>query len=173
MLRLPEKMPLPEKICRLLADRKSIKLLQSPGEEPNVTHTFLCQSLTSLDGSTLVLSLDRERTPLGRGLVRGLWFDRPFTVWICQDDEIWQAEAWAYRCHIVGPLFAKMRSLAQEENPENEIACAWQLAVGIWEKAKDSPPVPERIPEGIPDLHLDHPWLHGETEKIPERNQTH
>ena len=43
------------------------RLIQVPGEKPGEIHAFLCQSLTSLDGSTLLLSLDRERTPLGQG----------------------------------------------------------------------------------------------------------
>ena len=77
MLRLPEKTPLPQTVSRLLEDKNSKRLIQVPGEKPGEMHAFLCQSLTSLDGSTLLLSLDRERTPLGRGLVRSLWFDRP------------------------------------------------------------------------------------------------
>ena len=69
MLRLPEKTPLPQTVSRLLEDKNSKRLIQVPGEKPGEIHAFLCQSLTSLDGSTLLLSLDRERTPLGRG-----WF---------------------------------------------------------------------------------------------------
>lgn len=156
MLRLPEKTPLPQTVSRLLEDKNSKRLIQVPGE----IHAFLCQSLTSLDGSTLLLSLDRERTPLGRGLVRSLWFDRPAAVWLSQDGKTWKTEAWAYRCHIVGPAFTAMRSLAREKNPENEIACAWQLAAEGWTKTEEILPVPEKIPGGPLELHLDHPWLH-------------
>ena len=111
MPRLPEKTPLPQTVSRLLEDKNSKRLIQVPGEKPGEIHAFLCQSLTSLDGSTLLLSLDRERTPLGRGLVRSLWFDRPAAVWLSQDGKTWKTEAWAYRCHIVGPAFTAMRSL--------------------------------------------------------------
>ena len=160
MLRLPEKTPLPQTVSRLLEDKNSKRLIQVPGEKPGEMHAFLCQSLTSLDGSTLLLSLARERTPLGRGLVRSLWFDRPVAVWLSQDGKTWKTEAWAYRCHIVGPAFTTMRSLAREKNPENEIACAWQLAAEGWTKTEEILPVPEKIPGGPLELHLDHPWLH-------------
>lgn len=81
-------------------------------------------------------------------------------VWLSQDGKTWKTEAWAYRCHIVGPAFTAMRSLAQEKNPENEIACAWQLAAEGWTKTEEILPVPEKIPGGPLELHLDHPWLH-------------
>ena len=95
------------------------------------------------------------------------WFDRPAAVWLSQDGKTWKTEAWAYRCHIVGPAFTAMRSLAREKNPENEIACAWQLTAEGWTKTEEILPVPEKIPGGPLELHLDHPWLHEGNGSVP------
>lgn len=161
MLRLPENSPLPERILRLLTDEKALRLLQTPGKEKGELHTFLCPSLASLDGSTLMLSLDQERTELGRGLVRSLWYDLPIAVWLSLDGVTLKAETRAYRCHIVGPNFLKMRSLAQKENPMEEIACAWQLLPETWRETKEKLPAFEIISPRPMEPHLDHPALHG------------
>lgn len=161
MLRLPKQTPLPEKAVKLLAAEPCRKLLQVPGGEDGENPAFLCQSLTNLDGAALMLSLDREHTGLGRGLVRSLWFDRPITVWLCQGQLSLRAQAWAYRCHIVGPAFRQMRALAQEQNPMEDIACAWQLLPEEWVQTNQTPPSPQGLSAGPAELHLDHPLLHG------------
>ena len=160
MLRLPKQTPLPGKAVKLLAAENCRKLLQVPGKEKE-NPAFVCQSLTSLDGAALMLSLDREHTGLGRGLVRSLWFDRPITVWLCQGDISLRGQAWAYRCHIVGPGFSQMRALAQARNPMGDIACAWQLLPEEWTQTNETPPSPKGLSAGVPELHLDHPLLHG------------
>ena len=83
MLRLPGKTPLPAAAAGRLEKADCCRLLQVPGASAGERHAFLCPSLTSLNGVTLALSLPQERTELGRGLVRGLWFDQPLTLWLC------------------------------------------------------------------------------------------
>ena len=160
MLRLPGKIPLPAAPAGRLEKADSRRLLQVPGAAAGKRHTFLCPSLTSLNGVTLVLSLARERTELGRGLVRGLWFDQPLTLWLCGEGATLRARAWAYRCHIAGPVFARLLARAREADPAGDIACAWELLTEDWRETAERPPDPEPLPDGPPELHLDHPLLH-------------
>lgn len=160
MLRLPGKTPLPAPLTALLEAGDCRKLLQVPGAEKGLYPAFLCPSLISLDGVTLTLSLDRERTDLGRGLVRGIWFDQPLVLWLCRGETVLRAHAWAYRCHIVGPVFTQMLARARREDPAGDIACAWQLLVLDGAEAAERPPDPEILPAGPPEMHLDHPLLH-------------
>lgn len=132
-------------------------------EKENSDPAFLCQSLDSLDGLTLMASLEQEHTGLGRGLVRSLWFDRPVTVWLSREDISLRAQAYAYRCHIVGPTFSQMRDLARAKNPVEEIACAWQLLPEEWTETNETPPAAQALSAGPPELHLDHPLLHGKS----------
>lgn len=104
--------------------------------------------------------LPQERTDLGRGLVRGLWFDQPLTLWLCGAGTTLRARAWAYRCHIAGPVFTRLLARAREADPVGDIACAWELLAEEWRETGELPPAPEPLPDGPPELHLDHPLLH-------------
>lgn len=171
MLRLPEKTPLPQTVSRLLEDKNSKRLIKIfRGRKAGRNACGTNESLAAWTSDYAALSLDRERTPLSRGLVR-TWFDRPVAVWLSKTVRPGKRRPWAYRCHIVGPAFTAMRSLAREKNPENEIACAWQLAArGSWTKTEEILPVPEKIPGGPLELHLDHPQSSmKETEAFPDR----
>lgn len=159
MLRSPNKTPLAPQLTQLLAADGCQKLLQVPASAEGECPTFLCPSLTSLDGITLALSLDHERSDLSRGLVRGLWFDQPLTLWLCGGGEVLRANVWAYRCHIVGPVLTGMLALARRQDPTGDIACAWQLVVQDWEMTDQCPPRPQPLPDGPPELHFDNPLL--------------
>ena len=117
MLRLPGKTPLPAAAAGRLEKADCCRLLQVPGAAAGERHAFLCPSLTSLNGVTLALSLPQERTELGRGLVRGLWFDQPLTLWLCGAGTTLRARAWAYRCHIAGPVFTRLLARANRRTP--------------------------------------------------------
>lgn len=160
MLRLPGKTPLPAAAAGRLEKADCRRLLQVPGASAGERHAFLCPSLTSLNGVTLALSLPQERTELGRGLVRGLWFDQPLTLWLCGAGTALRARAWAYRCHIAGPVFTRLLARAREADPAGDIACAWELLTEEWRETGKLPPAPELLPDGPQELHLDHPLLH-------------
>ena len=160
MLRLPGKTPLPAAAAGRLEKADCCRLLQVPGAAAGERHAFLCPSLTSLNGVTLALSLPQERTELGRGLVRGLWFDQPLTLWLCGAGTTLRARAWAYRCHSAGPVFTRLLARAREADPVGDIACAWELLAEEWRETGELPPAPELLPDGPPELHLDHPLLH-------------
>ena len=130
MLRLPSNSPLPEEISRFLSAGDCIKSIQVPGEKEG-----------------------------GEGLVRSLWFDRPVTLWLRRDGHTLRISAWAYRCHIVGPLFSSMLAAARRDNPTGDIACAWQLVPGSWEITSQPPPPALPFPNGTPELHFDNPLL--------------
>ena len=159
MLRLPSKFPLPGEILQFLSAEDCIKSIQVPGEKEGGDPVFLCPSLACPDGTSLALSLPEERNGLGQGLVRSLWFDRPVTLWLHRDGHTLRISAWAYRCHIVGPLFSRMLAAARRDCPTGDIACAWQLVPDSWEITSQAPPSPLPFPDGAPDLHFDNPLL--------------
>ena len=126
-------------------------VVEAPGET-----VFACPSLTSLNGETLVLAVEDEHTPAGRTLVGALWFGRPLTLWLSTPEGTYRAGLRAYRCHIVGPVFSVMLARRREEDPEGDLASAWELTAEDWTETEELPPEPEpqSSPFG-PELHLD------------------
>ena len=110
---------------------------------------------------TLVLSLREDRSDLGAGLARALWFDEPIELWMREANGWRHVTARAWRCDIVGPVFSAALAAAREASPTAEVASAWELRpVSPGELVASAPDarVPSRAPR--PELHLDNPLLH-------------
>ena len=113
---------LPEKALQALSDPDCKKYIKFADGQ-----TFFCPSLVSLDSCILALALEEEHTRLGRALVAALWFERPVQVILCTSQAVLGIELCVYRCHIAGPLFAKMLSRVREEDPNHDMASSWEL----------------------------------------------
>ena len=157
MQKKKEKLALPERFAGLLEKPDCRKYLRFSGNR-----LFVCPSLMRTGEKGLVLALEEEHTDLGRSLIEALWFERLAEVILEADGEKAAAEIWVYRCHIAGPLFREKLLEVRRENPEKDIASAWELyvtgesyadAIDL-KKARE----PERAKE--PEWHLDHPGLH-------------
>lgn len=168
--KLPEITALDPRILSALQSPRPFKelpLIQVP-EESGLSRAYLCPSLTTLDGRLLTFGLEQERTPLGRGLVRGLWFGKEGKVWLpaavpSAQQAYLQLTVLPYRCLIAGPEFSRMLKAARSLNPAADYGAVWELAVINTKLWTDSASVPEGIPagspEGEPEYHLDHPSL--------------
>ena len=170
MMKFPAIRPLDSKITDYFASADqnlSIPLIQVPTEE-GLSLPYLCPSLTSPDGKLLVLGIEQERIPLGRGLVRGLWFGREGKLWLSAGKDPSKQPALCltfipYRCLIAGPVFSRMLETARSLNPAADYAAVWELAVVDVKRLSETQPLPEGFtaepPEGEPEYHLDHPSL--------------
>ena len=165
MMKFPAIRPLDSKITDYFASADqnlSIPLIQVPTEE-GLSLPYLCPSLTSPDGKLLVLGVHQERTILGRGLVRGLWFGREGRIWLPSPGPGQSSLALTvlpYRCLIAGPVFTQLLKQARSRDPLEDFAAVWELAVQNVEERDDFPQgVPEESPDGEPEYHLDHPSL--------------
>lgn len=151
---------------------KALKLLENPACRKYICFaggkTFLFPTLASPDGRILALALEEEHTEPGRALVDGLWFSRP--VCVVLDDGKERLGLWmeVYRCHIAGPLFLKKLLEVRAEDPEKDMASAWELhfleeeELTKEKRAALLGAAPADRAE-IPEWHLDHPALHGQT----------
>ena len=152
-----EKLALPENFARLLEKPDCRKYLRF-----SRNRLFVCPSLTRTGEKGLVLALEEEHTDLGRALIEALWFERPAEVILEAEGEKAAAGIWVYRCHIAGPLFQEKLLEIRWENPEKDMASAWELYVtgAADDDACDLKEArePERAKE--PEWHLDHPGLH-------------
>lgn len=110
---------------------------------------------TAAGDVALVVALDEERSDLGAGLVEGLWFERPATLWLPAADRIWRLEVAVWRCHIAGPTFACVLSTLRRDNPMADVASVWELRVTGCALAGEMPPArtPSRAPRA--EVHLD------------------
>lgn len=110
------------------------------------------------DGGHLLLSLERERTEAGRGLVRALWFDQQVFLW----ENGCRSVLRPVRCHIVGKVFSARYRYAKARDENAEVAAVWELEVTACAAAGQDAPDPLPLhPAGVPEYHLDHPSLHG------------
>ena len=170
MIKLPSIKPLDAGVLSRLSPSpqpESLPLVQVP-EEDGLGKAYLCPALTSFDGNLLVLGIEQERTPLGRGLVRGLWFGREGKLWLSAGKDPSKQPALCltfipYRCLIAGPVFSRMLETARSLNPAADYAAVWELAVVDVKRLSETQPLPEGFtaepPEGEPEYHLDHPSL--------------
>ncbi|MCI8598569.1 MAG: hypothetical protein HFJ10_09010 [Lachnospiraceae bacterium] len=141
---------LPDRWLSPLSDTNTKKYIRFPDSQ-----TFFCPSLDSFDGRVLALALEEEHTDFGRALVAALWFDRPVQMILKTGKEIMGMEACVYRCHIAGPLFTKKLLEIRSENPDHDMASAWELRFLKNIEVKDISEVkrPDRALE--PEWHLD------------------
>ena len=106
---------------------------------------FACPGLTTLNGASLLLPLEQERTEAGRSLVRTLWFGGEVTVWFPGDGETWIVIAQPWRCHIAGPVFRQMLDRVRKADPRGDIAAVWELEPLAWERTAQTPPQPQEL----------------------------
>lgn len=130
--------------------------------------TVLFPSLSSPDGQILALALEEEHTEAGRALLDALWFSHPVCVILDDGNRIQGYRMEVYRCHIAGPLFLKKLLEVRMEDPEKDMASAWELhfleeeELTKEKRAALLGAAPADRAE-IPEWHLDHPALHGQT----------
>lgn len=159
MLRLPGKTPLDNIIVKGI-EEKWETIVQVP-EQGGHTSSFCCTCLETLDGITLVLGIEQERTAAGRGMVRGLWFEKEVVIWMSDHQNTYRIITNPYRCHIVGPTFTKIFEKARTADPRAEVSAVWELIVSSVEKTDLKPPVPAaQQVDGEVEYHLDNPCLH-------------
>lgn len=157
MQRKKEKPALPQCFAKLLEKPDCRKYLRF-----SENRLFVCQSLTRTGEKGLVLALEEEHTDLGRELVEALWFECQAEVILEADKEKAAAAIWVYRCHIAGPLFQEKLLETRRENPEKDMASAWELYVTGEADAMSCDLAEAREPGRAkkPEWHLDHPGLH-------------
>lgn len=157
MQRKKEKLSLPDRFARLLEKPDCRKYLRFSGNR-----LFVCPSLTRTGEKGLVLALEEEHTDLGRALIEALWFERQAEVILEAGKEKAAASIWVYRCHIAGPLFQEKLLETRREDPEKDMASAWELYVTGEADVSVCDLTEAREPERArePEWHLDHPELH-------------
>ncbi|HJB06838.1 MAG TPA: hypothetical protein H9716_03120 [Candidatus Enterocloster faecavium] len=163
MMKLPSIRPLDPDILKMLESSSrqgTIPLIQMP-EKEGLTRPYFCPSLTALDHNLLVFGLPQERTPLGRGLVRGLWFGRPGKLWLSSPGQTsLSLDVLPFRCLLAGPVFARLLNQARSEDPAADFGSVWELTVLDFEETDCVPEgIPQEAPDGEPEFHLDHPSL--------------
>lgn len=163
MIQLPLICPLDPVILKMLEDSstcQSLPLIQMP-EAEGLTQPYFCPSLTTFDRRLLVFGLPQERTPLGRGLVRGLWFNRPGKLWLSSPGQpSLELKVLPYRCLIAGPVFARLLNHARQKDSLADFGSVWELAVLDFKETDCIPAgIPQEAPDGEPEFHLDHPSL--------------
>ncbi len=172
MIQIPQILPLDEGIIEYLDARPMASMDQVPVDqvprlqvpaEGGLTQAFFCPSLTTFNGKTLVLGLSQERTQLGRGLVRGLWFHQEGKVWLpsqVSGKDCLVLTVLPYRSHIAGPVFSQMLNQARFADRSADFGAVWELAVTGWSRAAAAPQgVFVETPDGEMEFHLDHPSL--------------
>ena len=143
---------------------KALALLKRPACRKYVRFaggkTFLFPTLASPDGRILALALEEEHTEPGRALVDALWFSRPVCVILDDGKERMGLQMEVYRCHIAGPLFLKKLLEVRAEDPEQDMASAWELRFLKEETVMEAPEAASIEKARNPEWHLDHPALH-------------
>lgn len=143
---------------------KALALLKRPACRKYVRFaggkTFLFPTLASPDGRILALALEEEHTEPGRALVDALWFSHPVCVILDDGKERMGLQMEVYRCHIAGPLFLKKLLEVRAEDPEQDMASAWELRFLKEETVMEAPEAAPIEKARNPELHLDHPALH-------------
>lgn len=155
MLNLPGKDILDSQIIQMLQGNCK-KIIEVPTEHEGMV-AFQSESLQVNNNATLILGIEQERTHAGRGMVRGLWRNKPVIVWLYNRTQKLRLVTFPYRCLIVGPVFSKIYNEVKSTNPEAEVSVVWELVVKECQVADARPPKP--IPqkqEGEFEYHLDH-----------------
>lgn len=159
MLGVGEFLPVDEGLAVALGDGMARAAVTVPGHDvPIACDLLLVRASDSGAGElALALAVREERTDLGAGLVRGLWYDAPVGVRArLGDGTSWLVEARVWRCCIAGPLFSDVLGRERAAGTE-DVASAWELRVlgAKRVEASDVPAAadPSRAPRE--ELHLD------------------
>ncbi len=114
-------------IVSLLKDKSAIKVAGTLNADGS-PYIAANDSLSTLDGQTLILSEALEKSVSNRNLVRGIWFDKPVSFHVARGDEAYYIQAKVYRCLIAGKLFEQMllRKRA-EEGADADISLVWEF----------------------------------------------
>ncbi len=147
---------LDHQIIQMLKDKCS-NIIEVPTKNKEMV-AFQSQSLQSINNKTLVIGIEQERTDAGRGMVRGLWHDKPVIVWLCSGRKTLRLVALPYKCHIVGPVFSRIYNEVKLENLYAEVSVVWELLVEDFKITDECPPEPViQVQDGEYEYHLDHP----------------
>lgn len=159
MLGVGNFLPVGEELAAALGDGATRAAVTVPGHDGPIACDLLLVRASDLGAGELALALAvrEERTDLGAGLVRGLWYDAPVEVRArLGDGTLWLVEARVWRCCIAGPLFSDV--LARERAAGTEdVASAWELRVLDARRvdASDVPAAAEPSQAPREELHLD------------------
>lgn len=144
MLALDRFSPVPEEVVGAFetpADGE-VGIVPAAIEVPGHAGAFCCRvalvgaSDAAAGPQALAVALAEERSDLGAGLVEGLWFDRPATLWVPRASseegmDAWRLRVHVWRCHIAGPVFSGVLVALRAHDPEADIASVWELRVGM------------------------------------------
>jgi hypothetical protein len=126
-VKIPQKTTLLPELIELLGKTGSIKIIGTLGED-GAPHLSANDTLTSLNGITLVIGEERERSQNNKNLVRGIWYDKPVAIFAANTESAFEIRAKVYRCLAVGGIFDAMLARAREKHgPEADIAVAWEF----------------------------------------------
>lgn len=165
MLGVGDFLPVGEELAAALGDGATRAAVAVPGHDGPIACDLLLVRASDLGAGELALALAvrEERTDLGAGLVRGLWYDAPVEVRArLGDGTFWLVEARVWRCCIAGPLFSNV--LARERAAGTEdVASAWELRVLDTRRVEASDVSAAAEPSRAPreELHLDVLARHG------------
>jgi len=139
-----------------------------PGEG-GTSYAFKPEGAVLSDAGNLLVPIHSEATPVGKGFVRAMWFEKEVSLWL-------KGQVFAlrpYRCHIVGEVFSEMYLAAKARDSSAEVAAVWELIPEGCAEAADAVPAPETLHlSAAPEYHLDHPSLRPVMLE-PERNCLH
>ncbi|MDF1493396.1 hypothetical protein [Caproiciproducens sp. CPB-2] len=118
---------IPEKLLKLLQEPAAVKAVGTvnPDGSPYVS---VNTTLTSLDGKSLILSEDLEKSVSNVNLVNSVWFGRTVCVTVSYGEASFAIKARVHRCLIVGKIFEQM--LARKRNAygdDADISTVWEL----------------------------------------------
>ena len=131
MLGVGDFLPVGEELAAALGDGVARAAVTVPGHDGAIACDLLLVRASDAGAGklALVLAVREERTDLGAGLVRGLWYDAPVEGRAClRDGTPWLVEARVWRCCIAGALFADVRARERAAGTE-DVASAWELRV--------------------------------------------
>ncbi|HWQ77674.1 MAG TPA: hypothetical protein VN381_02600 [Anaerovoracaceae bacterium] len=151
-----DKAELPQELIELLDKPDSVKVLGTLNADGS-PRLAINKSLTTLDGKTLILSEELEKTLSNKNLVRSIWFDKRVSVYISNGPVAYEVRASVNRCFIIGGQFVEMLTRARKEyGPDADITDAWELIPR--EVVNVSPEVVRREQQLLHpflDIHLD------------------
>lgn len=159
MLGVGDFLPVGEELAAALGDGVARAAVTVPGHDGAIACDLLLVRASDAGAGklALVLAVREERTDLGAGLVRGLWYDAPVEVRArLGDGTSWLVEARVWRCCIAGPLFSDVLTRERATGTE-DVASAWELRVLDARRieASDVPAAAEPSRAPREELHLD------------------
>jgi hypothetical protein len=131
--------PLPQQLVDLLASMDSVKILATLNEDGTAS-IETNPTIDTLDGRTIILSEELEKSSGSKNLVRSIWFDKPVTIFAQKGVIHYEVHTKVNRCLIVGKIFDEMLKRARQiGGSDADIAAAWEL-------------IPEKVRNVSPDL---------------------